>query len=604
MGCQKFPSSEVYESGQRASEVFAVEQDVFVRETFGDEEAEQDDSVLVERARTGDREAFGELVRRHRAQVFGYARSFTQEPFLAEDIVQDALIRAFLHLGTLVDSRRFLPWLHRIVRNQAYTRLHASKRAKEQVFSVWNPPDADGETDWDDLDSILYRLGRRWSDPAGEAANPEEALVRRELLETIAGMLRCLNPRERRIVESHFFHHLSPQEIARLFQMSPANVYQILSRSRKKLVQEKIRVAVDHYVRNRKDEGRMKRVMLNKPEALSLRTWSSCAMAICGLLEFTERPCSLPIVMGLTGHAFRLNVVPENVHIAGPTMFRFEEVLQQGLRNIGFRTRVVSRMTAVIPGPNANLVSPDLLTPEARLKRQLPELLPEALELIHRSIDKGYPALSWDLFIPEFGLIYGYDDDARELRAGDNCGHDQNIPYDALGRGLLEELFVLVLDEPVETDRRTMLQGALDTALAHYRGEEPGGPLCAHGLAAYDAWRDAFQRGGVEPNGNAYTIAVAQDARRHAALFWQEVADTWTDAVFDAVRPACREASALYGQIAEEYAVLARLFPFPSGGDPNHPEQREHAIRQIDRLRSLEQQAVSLLETMRRHIAR
>lgn len=248
-----------------------MEQDVFVRETFGDEEAEQDDSVLVERARTDDREAFGELVRRHRAQVFGYARSFTQEPFLAEDIVQDALIRAFLHLGTLVDSRRFLPWLHRIVRNQAYTRLHASKRAKEQVFSVWNPPDADGETDWDDLDSILYRLGRRWSDPAGETANPEEALVRRELLETIAGMLRCLNPRERRIVESHFFHHLSPQEIARLFQMSPANVYQILSRSRKKLVQEKIRVAVDHYVRNRKDEGRMKRVMLNKPEPLSVR---------------------------------------------------------------------------------------------------------------------------------------------------------------------------------------------------------------------------------------------------------------------------------------------------------------------------------------------
>lgn len=70
---------------------------------------EEQDETLVERAKAGDQEAFGELVRRHRSKVYGYARSYTQEAYLAEDIVQDALIRAFLHLGTLVDSRRFLP---------------------------------------------------------------------------------------------------------------------------------------------------------------------------------------------------------------------------------------------------------------------------------------------------------------------------------------------------------------------------------------------------------------------------------------------------------------------------------------------------------------
>ncbi|WP_282938492.1 RNA polymerase sigma factor [Paenibacillus sp. RC67] len=96
---------------------------------------EQGDQELVAQAQAGDRDAFGELIRRHRAQVYEYARSITQEPFLAEDVVQDALIRAFLHLGTLVDTRRFLPWLHRIVRNQAYTRLRSHSIAKEQAFS-------------------------------------------------------------------------------------------------------------------------------------------------------------------------------------------------------------------------------------------------------------------------------------------------------------------------------------------------------------------------------------------------------------------------------------------------------------------------------------
>lgn len=90
-------------------------------EATGLELDELEDVELVRRSQAGDQEAFGELIRRHRGQVYGYARTLTQESFMAEDIVQDALIRAFLHLGTRVQIERFLPWLHRIVRNQAYS---------------------------------------------------------------------------------------------------------------------------------------------------------------------------------------------------------------------------------------------------------------------------------------------------------------------------------------------------------------------------------------------------------------------------------------------------------------------------------------------------
>lgn len=571
------------------------------RDMWQENQEVQPDEELVEQAKSGDREAFGELVRRHRAKMYGYARSYTQESFLAEDIVQDALIRAFLHLGTLTDSRRFLPWLHRIVRNQAYTRLSKGPQKREQVFSGLQHQTMEmDETDWGDLDSILRRLGISKLQGSDTDSNPEEVLMRRELLQTIVGLLGCLSQRERRIVESHFFDHLSPQEIAGLFQMSQGNVYQILSRSRKKLIQQKTRIVVDQYVNSRKEAGTMKKVMLEKPKATQLHTWITCAMALFGVIENTGKKMSFPMVMGLSGHAFRLTVVPGNLHIAGPTMFDFTEVLQQGLRNMGFASHVINESKGTeYPAPNTNLADPALVSPNARKKRELAQTLPEALELIHRSIDRGHPVLAWDLFIPEFGLIYGYDDEKKTLYAADNCGHDATVSYEDLGRGIVEELFVLSVGEASHIEQRAMLTQALESVLNHYRVQEHSHGNAVNGLAAYAAWQEAYQQGGIEPNGNAYTTAIARDARKNAALFWTELADTWTDSAFDAIRPAMREASELYAKIAEQFAELCRLFPFPAGGEPNNPENSKQAIAILQTIEQKEQEAVVLLEQMR-----
>lgn len=565
------------------------------------ENQDEQDEVLVERAKTGDRDAFGELVRRHRAKVYGYARSYTQEPFLAEDIVQDALIRAFLHLGKLSDSRRFLPWLHRIVRNQAFTRLSKGPQKREQVFTGIQREASEVEaTDWEDLDSILRRLGRSWSQAADNLTNPEDVLMRRELLQTIMDLLSCLHARERKIVESHFFDHLSPAEIAQLFQISQGNVYQILSRSRKKLIQEKTRVVVDQYVNSRKEAGTMKKVILDKPAALKQPTWVTSGMALHGMIENTGINMSFPMVMGLSGHAFRLTVVPEGIHIAGPTMFDFTKVLQQGLRNIGFESSAINEGKAADgPALNANLVDPALLSVSARKKREIAQALPEALELIHRSIDRGHPVLAWDLFIPEFGLIYGYDDEQKLLYAADNCGHDQTIAYEDLGRGLIEELFVLSVREPIQTNQHSMLKQAIQSALHHYREQEDSScNEVVNGLAAYTVWKEAYEMGGIEPNGNAYTTAVALDTRRNAALFWGEIADTWTDSTFDAIRPVIRKSAALYDSISEQFAELSRLFPFPAGGEPNNPVHGQQAIAILQSIEQLEKEAVVLLEQM------
>lgn len=349
----------------------------------------------------------------------------------------------------------------------------------------------------------------------------------------------------------------------------------------------------------------MKKVMLEKPKATQLHTWITCAMALSGVIENTGKKMSFPMVMGLSGHAFRLTVVPGEIHIAGPTMFDFTEVLQQGLRNMGFASHVVNESKGTEhPAPNTNLVDPALISPNARKKRELAQTLPEALELIHRSIDRGHPVLAWDLFIPEFGLIYGYNDEQKILYAADNCGHNATVSYEDLGRGIVEELFVLSVGESSHIDQRAMLTQALESALNHYRVQEHSHGNAVNGLAAYATWQEAYQQGSIEPNGNAYTTAVAHDARKNAALFWTELADTWTDAAFDAIRPAMREASELYTEIAEQFAELCRLFPFPAGGEPNNPENSQQAIAILQTIEQREQEAVVLLEQMRNALSK
>ncbi|QYR23869.1 sigma-70 family RNA polymerase sigma factor [Paenibacillus sp. sptzw28] len=563
-----------------------------------------EDGELVKLARTGDSEAFGELIRRHRAKLYGYAQTITQEAVTAEDIVQDALVRAFLHMGTLVDTARFLPWLHRIVRNQAYSQLRRKMNAKEQTFVSLQRFNAGQEVHddrgWGDMDAILHRLSVRRTPEAGTYGNPEEQLLRKEMTETITGLLRCLNVRERQIFEAHFFGQLPPNEIAGLFRVSQANVYQIISRSRRKVVQERVRVVVDQYVNSRKDLRSMKQVTLQVTNApCGEESWTSVAGVLHRLLRHTgQKQLSFAMAMGLTGHAFRISIVAKEVHIAGPTAYDFDKVLTEGLRCLGLRAISVSGMKPQ-HGPNASLADPSLLTAAAMEKRQLHQSLPEALSLIHRSLDRGFPVIAWDLFMPEFSLIYGYDDGKRELQAME-YGHAKTLPYANLGRGFLEDLFVLsVEDDRSDIGVRESLRRALAMILGHYNGDEPAQAGVTRGIAAYDEWCGALRGGEVEPNGNAYNAAVVRDARRYAEQFLMEMTELWkagTHPGDEQIRAWLGEAAELYGSMGGPFNELCDMFPFPEGGQPGDPAQSARAVHLLQRIQELERLSVALLK--------
>ena len=82
---------------------------------------------LVERAQAGDDSAFGSIVEAMQDMAVGYALSLLGDAWLAEEIAQEAFLRAYLDLGTLREPRAFRSWLRRII----LTRCNRSTRRKQ-----------------------------------------------------------------------------------------------------------------------------------------------------------------------------------------------------------------------------------------------------------------------------------------------------------------------------------------------------------------------------------------------------------------------------------------------------------------------------------------
>ena len=80
-------------------------------------------TVLVERAKVGDREAFGELVVRFRNSVFAMALARVRNPLEADELAQDVFVHAMRKLPQLRDPRCFAGWLRRITARMAINRL-------------------------------------------------------------------------------------------------------------------------------------------------------------------------------------------------------------------------------------------------------------------------------------------------------------------------------------------------------------------------------------------------------------------------------------------------------------------------------------------------
>lgn len=109
----------------------------------------------------------------------------------------------------------------------------------------------------------------------------------------------------------------------------------------------------------------------------------------------------------------------------------------------------------------------------------------EAVEAVRQSIDRGIPAISWDIGVCEWGLIIGYDDETERFAVLPITGKEEEMDYALLGKRELPILNVLALTERTDRVTEDIVRDALRIAKGHLQGEE----WCenASGLAAYPA---------------------------------------------------------------------------------------------------------------------
>jgi RNA polymerase sigma-70 factor (ECF subfamily) len=177
----------------------------------------QADESLVAAAKSGDHAAFVELWARHSNLAFKTAYRIMGNQDDAEDAIQEAWMKAYVHLNTFNGRSKFSTWLARITINSALMTLRRRRTRPEISMDV-----LDGEA------GPCYEI-------ADQGMSVEELLVRHETAEHLGSAIGRLRPTLRTVVEIHQSNDGSVKELAELAGISIAATKSRLLRARKVL---------------------------------------------------------------------------------------------------------------------------------------------------------------------------------------------------------------------------------------------------------------------------------------------------------------------------------------------------------------------------------
>jgi len=178
-----------------------------------------DELALVQAAKGGDVGAFEELVRRYDRNVFRIAQHITQNREDAEDVVQDAFLKAYQKLDQFQGNSKFYTWLVRIAVNEALMKLR--KRKASKTVSI----DEDVETE----EGFVPREVTDWS------PNPEQLYKQAELGDILEKTIQGLPAGFRTVFVLRDVEGLSTEETAEALGMSIPAVKSRLLRARLQL---------------------------------------------------------------------------------------------------------------------------------------------------------------------------------------------------------------------------------------------------------------------------------------------------------------------------------------------------------------------------------
>lgn len=181
------------------------------------------DAELVASARAGSQDAFRDLVVRFERPVYSLIVRMVQDPGTAEDLAQEAFVKAYRSLHLYDPSRKLSSWLFKIAHN---TTIDFLRKNTPDTVSLEAPDDDDGRGG---LAAVL-------SD--GSVENPAAAAERRDMARSLERAIARLRPEYREAVVMFYLEGASYQEICEITGLPLGTVKTNLHRARKELAQE------------------------------------------------------------------------------------------------------------------------------------------------------------------------------------------------------------------------------------------------------------------------------------------------------------------------------------------------------------------------------
>jgi hypothetical protein len=317
--------------------------------------------------------------------------------------------------------------------------------------------------------------------------------------------------------------------------------------------------------------------MKSLPDCHWVPRWVSHLGCIKGCLDYLGIDVSDAMLYGATGHGFIINM-HEEVCPSGPTAWNTRRMTTLG-QNLGYKTDAVLAF---------------------RSARDFATQQEAAWQLARTAIDAGHPCYAWEIEIPEFYIINGYNE----------TGYFYSGPMKDEGAGPkrwrelgMTEIGILELysvtpgtSEKPEKILREALAFALEFA------EHPGDMVQEHyhsGIAGFDAWIRAVESGTASDMGMQYNTAVWTECRSFAAQFLHEIRGglelTWSETAH-----LLDHAIDRYETVADSLGDLEQLYPWrpethEDGATIKDDIRRDQAVDLLRRARDAEAQGLETL---------
>jgi hypothetical protein len=179
-------------------------------------------------------------------------------------------------------------------------------------------------------------------------------------------------------------------------------------------------------------------------------------------------------LMGSSAFAFRI-FINEILCPSAMSIFDFSKILPEAIEQSGYQAIYVCRYWK----DEAN----------EKTRRE------EAHSAIIECIDRKVPAVVWDIFDAEWGLIVGYDFEKKVFHTLTYRGEKSLLPFDKLGRNGINILSVAIMGESNQRTRGEIILNSLKAAVSHAeQGEWTDRPRYQNGLAAYVQWASFYEK--------------------------------------------------------------------------------------------------------------